>query len=77
MQELVDSDDRMLKDPATTFAVAELADSSVNLVLRPWEKSADYRGVKFDMTEAIKIRFDELELGIPYPQKDLHVNQVS
>jgi small conductance mechanosensitive channel len=76
LQELVDADERILKDPATTIAVAELADSSVNLVLRPWVKSADYWGVKFDMTEAIKIRFDELEIGIPYPQMDLHVNQV-
>lgn len=77
LQELVDADERILKDPAATIAVAELADSSVNLVLRPWVKSADYWGVKFDLTESIKVKFDELEIGIPYPQMDLHVNQAS
>jgi small conductance mechanosensitive channel len=76
LHELVNAEERILKDPAVTIAVAELADSSVNLVLRPWVKSADYWGVKFDLTEAIKIRFDELNIGIPYPQMDLHVNQV-
>ncbi|MEC8429415.1 MAG: mechanosensitive ion channel family protein, partial [Pseudomonadota bacterium] len=77
LQELVDADERILKDPACTIAVAELADSSVNLVLRPWVKSADFWGVKFDLTEAIKVKFDELGIGIPYPQMDLHVNQVA
>lgn len=77
LQELVDADERILKDPACTIAVAELADSSVNLVLRPWVKSADFWGVKFDLTEAIKVKFDELGIGIPYPQMDVHVNQVA
>lgn len=77
LQELVDADERILKDPACTIAVAELADSSVNLVLRPWVKSGDFWGVKFDLTEAIKVKFDELGIGIPYPQMDLHVNQVA
>jgi small conductance mechanosensitive channel len=77
LQELVDADERILKDPACTIAVAELADSSVNLVLRPWVKSADFWGVKFDLTEAIKVKFDELGIGIPYPQMDLHMHKVA
>lgn len=77
LQDMVDADKRILKDPACTIAVAELADSSVNLVLRPWVKSADYWGVKFDLTENIKVKFDELGIGIPYPQMDLHMHKVA
>jgi len=53
--------------------VAELADSSVNLVVRVWTKTGDYWGVKFDMTETIKNRFDAEGIGIPFPQRDVHI----
>lgn len=75
LQELVDADDRVLKDPGTTIAVSELADSSVNLVFRPWVKSSDYWGVFFDMNERIKVRFDELGIEIPFPQMDVHLDK--
>jgi small conductance mechanosensitive channel len=75
LQELVDADDRVLKDPAATIAVSELADSSVNFVFRPWVKSADYWGVFFDMNERIKLRFDELGIEIPFPQMDVHLDK--
>ena len=66
-------DDRILKDPAPTIAVAELADSSVNLVFRPWVKTADYWNVRFDLTERIKNRLDEAGISIPFPQQDVHL----
>jgi len=73
LKELVDADDRILDDPACKIAVSELADSSVNFVVRPWVKSADYWGVKFDLTEAIKKRFDAEGISFPYPQQDVHL----
>ena len=73
LQDIISKDDRILSDPATQIAVAELADSSVNFVVRVWTKNADYWGVKFDMTETIKNRFDEAGIGIPFPQRDIHI----
>ena len=77
IQQLVDADDRILKDPACLIAVSELADSSVNFVVRPWVKSADYSAVNFGLTEAIKKRFDKEGISFPYPQRDVHIHQSS
>jgi small conductance mechanosensitive channel len=77
IQALVDADDRILDDPACLIAVSELADSSVNFVVRPWVKSADYWAVNFDLTEAIKKRFDAEGISFPYPQQDVHIHQAS
>lgn len=77
MLDEIAKDDRTLKDPAPTVAVVELADSSVNFVVRPWVKTADYWGVYFDLTEAIKKRFDAEGISIPYPQQDVHMHQVN
>jgi small conductance mechanosensitive channel len=73
LQELVAAEDRILDDPACTIAVSELADSSVNFIVRPWVKTADYWGVMFDMTEAIKKRFDKEGISFPFPQQDVHL----
>ena len=70
---MVKADTRILTDPATTIAVAELADSSVNLVFRPWVKTVDYWAVRFDLTEGIKNALDEAGISIPYPQQDVHL----
>ena len=73
LNEMVAADERILKDPAPTVAVAELADSSVNFVVRPWVKNADYWTTRWDLTEKIKLGFDERGFNIPYPTRDLHV----
>jgi small conductance mechanosensitive channel len=73
LQDLIAAEDRILDEPATTIAVSALADSSVNFVVRPWVKSSDYWGVMFDMTEAIKKRFDKEGISFPYPQQDVHL----
>lgn len=70
---LAKEDSRILADPAPFIAVAELADSSVNLVFRPWVKTADYWDVRFDLTEKIKNRLDEAGISIPFPQQDVHL----
>ncbi|MCP4581202.1 MAG: mechanosensitive ion channel [candidate division Zixibacteria bacterium] len=67
----------VLKDPAPTIAVSELADSSVNFVARPWVNTGDYWTVYFDITEKVKMTFDEKGISIPFPQTDVHVHQVA
>jgi small conductance mechanosensitive channel len=71
--DIISKDTRILAEPAPLVAVAELADSSVNFVVRVWVKSGDYWGVKFDATETIKNRFDAEGIGIPFPQRDIHI----
>ncbi|QBG47952.1 mechanosensitive ion channel [Verrucomicrobia bacterium S94] len=73
LEGILAADDRVLKDPAPQVAVVEMADSSVNLVVRPWCKGEDYWGVYFDTTEAIKKTFDEQGISIPFPQRDVHI----
>lgn len=74
--EVLNADERILKDPAPTVGVLELADSSVNFAVRPWVNSGDYWGVFFDIQEAMKIRFDAEGISIPFPQQDVHMHQV-
>ncbi len=74
---LVGEESRILKDPAPFIAVSELADSSVNFVVRVWVNSPDYWGVYFDMTEKVKNTFDREQISIPFPQTDVHVYQQS
>ena len=76
LKEMVEAEDRILDDPACIIAVSELADSSVNFVVRPWVKTSDYWGVMFDMTEAIKKRFDQEGISFPFPQQDVHLHTV-
>ena len=73
LQELIAADERILDEPAAKIAVSELADSSVNFVVRPWVKSDDYWAVMFELTEAIKKRFDKEGISFPFPQQDVHL----
>jgi small conductance mechanosensitive channel len=72
----VTSDSRVLKDPAPVIAVAELADSAVNIVVRPWCKTEDYWNLRFDLTRRIKEQLEAAGCSIPYPQRDVHLHQV-
>ena len=62
-----------MSDPPPLVVVGELADSSVNFIVRVWTKSGNYWGVMFDANETIKNRFDEAGIGIPFPQRDIHI----
>jgi small conductance mechanosensitive channel len=73
LEGLAKEDSRVLEDPPVTIAVSELADSSVNLVFRPWVKTEDYWNVRFDLTEKIKNALDEAGISIPFPQQDVHL----
>jgi small conductance mechanosensitive channel len=75
LEELVAADERILADPACKIAVSQLADSSVNFIVRPWVKAADYWPVTFELTEAIKKRFDQEGISIPFPQQDVHLHK--
>lgn len=70
---LIKEDTRILSDPPVNIAVSELADSSVNFVVRPWVKRQDYWGVKCDLTRKIKEAFDENGIEIPFPQHVVHM----
>ncbi len=63
----------MLKEPAPTIAVAELGESSVDFVMRPWVNAADYWPTRFGLTEQMKLELDRNDISIPYPQRDVHV----
>jgi small conductance mechanosensitive channel len=73
LEDILGSDSRILKDPEATIGVLELADSSVNFAVRPWVESAEYWNVYFDLHATIKTRFDAEGIGIPFPQRDIHL----
>lgn len=73
IKDILGSDERILSEPEPLIAVAELADSSVNINVRPWVKSEDYWNVRYDLTERIKLAFDDNAISIPYPQMDVHL----
>lgn len=75
LNDVVSSHALVLKEQAITIGVSELADSSVNFVVRPWVKTSDYWPVYFDLLEAIKIELDKAGIEIPFPQLSVHVNQ--
>jgi small conductance mechanosensitive channel len=77
LEEIVTADERVANDPPPNVAVMELADSSVNFTVRPYVKVEDYWGVHFDMTERVKLRFDQEGISIPFPQQDVHLFQPS
>lgn len=72
LNNIISSHEKVLIDKGITIAVSELADSSVNFVVRAWVKTPDYWDVKFNLTETIKLRFDEEGISIPFPQQDVH-----
>ena len=72
MADLIGSDQRILADPAPFVAVKELADSSVNFLVRVWVNTADYWGVFFDMNERIYTEFNKRGIGFPFPQLQIH-----
>ena len=73
MERVLAGDDRVLKDPPAKVAVFELAESSVNFVVRPWVKEADYWDVYCDATARIKMALDDAGITMPFPQHDIHI----
>jgi len=75
IENTLNADNRILKDPEHVIAVGELGDSSVNFYVRPWVATSNYWDVYFDLTEKIKLEFDKNEISIPFPQMDVHFDK--
>ncbi len=73
LEEIIQSDDRILKDPAHMVFVENLNDSSVDIRIRVWTKNENYWDVWVDMSEKVKSAFDEKGVSIPFPQRDVHL----
>jgi len=75
LRTIIEADERVLKDQAVDIWVGEHGESSVNLFVRPWANAEDYWGIYFDMMEKVKVEFDKAGISIPYPQRDVHIQQ--
>jgi small conductance mechanosensitive channel len=75
LERIVGDHPLVLKDPEPVIKLNELADSSINFVVRPWAKTGDYWTVYWDVTAAVKREFDKAGISIPYPQRDVHLHQ--
>ncbi len=73
IKEIIDQDERVMKEPEPAIVVSELADSSVNLTVRAWTSAADYWSFYFDTIENVKKQFDAQGVSIPFPQRDVHI----
>jgi len=74
--EIVDKHEKVLAAPEPMIHLHELADSSVNFIVRPWVRTDDYWDVYWDITRSVKLRLDEEGISIPFPQRDVHVHEV-
>lgn len=77
IREVLANETRLLPEPEPLVGVLSLGDSSVNFAVRPWVKSSEYWPVFFDLQEAMKKRFDEEGISIPFPQRDVHLYQAA
>jgi len=77
LERIVSEHELVLRDPAPNIRMHELADSSVNFICRPWAATADHWAVYWDITKRVKKEFDAAGVSIPYPQRDVHVHQVT
>ena len=73
LTEIVTGHDKVLTDPAPVVRLHTLNESSVDFIVRPWVNKDDYWDVYWDITRAVKIKFDEEDISIPFPQRDIHL----
>ena len=72
---VINKEELILNEPEPFVAVSELADSSVNFITRVWTETDNYWKVYYSLLENVKIKFDEENISIPYPQMSIHVNK--
>jgi small conductance mechanosensitive channel len=77
IRRVVRADERVHSDPEPTIVISNLGDSSVDITVRVWSEAANYWGLKFDLTEQVKLAFDAEGISIPFPQRDVHLHQAS
>ncbi|MGR9093093.1 MAG: mechanosensitive ion channel family protein [Gammaproteobacteria bacterium] len=73
LNDIIESHELVLKDPEPTIKLHRLGESSVDFIVRPWVRAENYWAVYWDVTRAVKQRFDEAGITIPYPQRDVHI----
>lgn len=73
LRDVVESHELVLRSPEVMIKLHKLGDSSVNFIVRPWVRTADYWSVYWDITREVKLRFDREGISIPFPQRDIHV----
>lgn len=73
LERIINEDPRVLPEPAPRIAVSNLGASSVDIIVRPWVNATDYWALKFDLLEKIKNELDANNIGIPFPQMDVHL----
>lgn len=73
IREIIEADERVLSEPEPLIAVNTLADSSVNIIVRPWAATENVWPLRYDITKRVKERFDKEGISIPFPQRDLHI----
>lgn len=73
IKEVLNNDERILAEPEPLIAIGTLADSSVNIRVRPWTQTENVWPLRYDLIKRIKERFDEEDITIPYPQRDIHM----
>jgi small conductance mechanosensitive channel len=74
IEETVGKHPKVLEDPEPVIRMNTLADSSINFICRPWARTGDYWVVYWDILREVKRRFDAEGIGIPYPQRDVHLH---
>ena len=74
LEDILKSNDRVLEEPKALVRLHTLGASSVDFVVRPWVKSSDYWDVYWVVTRTVKLRFDEEDISIPFPQQDVHIH---
>jgi small conductance mechanosensitive channel len=77
LMELLETDPRILRQPAPVVAVNELAEYRVNFLVQPWVRSSDYGAVRCDLMERIKIGFDQQGFSFPFPSRDVYMHQTT
>ena len=73
LRDIISEHEAVLDDPEPTIRLHEIGESSLNFIIRPWVKTSDYWDTYWELTKAIKLRFDKEGISIPYPQRDVHV----
>lgn len=76
LEDIISKHAKVHAEPAPLIKVHELADSSVNFIVRPWADTGDYWDVFWDVTRAVKDRFDAEGISIPFPQQEVHMHQI-
>ncbi|QUG77838.1 small-conductance mechanosensitive channel MscS [Erwinia sp. E602] len=76
LREVVDADPRVLQERGVQIGLNELAASSLNFVVRCWSNAGDLQDVYWDLMKNFKRTLDAHNIGIPYPQMDVHLHQV-